>query len=82
MNRWVTIRKRVNRSMHLDADAQSIREAGMLERLDPSLDEVAQQVPQAQLSIVAQPERSGSDSSCVETRRTYLSARTAGKRCT
>src|SRR3954447_7133392 len=52
MNRWVTIRERVNRSMHLDADAQPIGEAGMLEPLDASLDVVAQEVPEAQLHIV------------------------------
>jgi hypothetical protein len=45
MNRWVTVRERVNRSMHLDAGSQPIGQAGMLEPLDPPLDEVAQQVP-------------------------------------
>ena len=52
MNRGMAIRERVDRSMHLNACAQPIGEAAVLEPLDAPLDVVAKQVSQPQLVIV------------------------------
>ena len=52
MNRGMAIRERVNRSMHLNAGAQPIGDARVLEPLDAPLDVVAEQVSQPQLVIV------------------------------
>src|SRR5688572_1460411 len=52
MNRGMAIRERVNRSMHLNAGAQPIGNARVLEPLDATLDVVAEHVSQPQLVIV------------------------------
>ena len=53
MNGGVTIRERVDRPVHLDAGAEPLGHALVLEPLDSSLDEIPKQVSQPQFVIVA-----------------------------
>ena len=52
----MAIRERIDRPMHLDAGAQPIGRARVVEPLDAALDVIAQQVSQPQLVVVASEE--------------------------
>ena len=56
MNRGMAIREGVDRAMNLNAGPQALGQAPVRKPLDPSLDEVAQQVAQPQLFIVTSQE--------------------------
>ena len=66
MHRGMAIREGVDRSMHLNAGAQPIGGARVLEPFDAPLDVLAEQVPQTQLVIVTSQQEVNYDIDVVE----------------